>query len=118
MSVREIAALPAPLDVRGRVDAGIVSWPDTRAALLGFGSAVLLATFDGGFYPTTWGWTALALSWAAALALLLRPKVRVRAVELAVPGLLTAFLVWVLVSLAWTTSRRRRCSRPNASSYT
>ena len=104
MSVREVPAVPAALGVRGRLDARAAGWPDARAALLGFGSTALLAAFDGGFFPTTWGWMALAFSWTAALALCLREKARVRAVELAVPGLFAALLAWVLLSLVWTAS--------------
>ena len=104
MSVREITLAPAPVDVRSHVEAGVARWPDASAAALGFLSAALLASFDGGFFPTTWGWTALAFSWSAALALVLRAKIHVRAVELALPALLIALLAWVVASLAWTAS--------------
>jgi hypothetical protein len=104
VSAREAAPAAAFPDVRGRLETASAAWPEVRAALLGAGSAVLLASFDGGYFATTWGWTALALSWSAALALLLRAKIRVGTVELAVSGLLLALLAWVLVSLAWTTS--------------
>ena len=104
MSVRGLTAAPAALDVRAHAAAGVARWPDTCAALLGFTSAALLAALDGGFFPTTWGWTALAFSWATALALVLRGKVHVTALELAVPCLLIGLLAWVLVSLAWSAS--------------
>ena len=60
------------------------------AALVGTGAA------DGAYFPPAWGWTALALLWAVALALVLgRPSLR--AVELVAPA---AFGALALLALA------------------
>jgi cytochrome c-type biogenesis protein CcmH/NrfG len=44
-----------------------------RDVAVGVGIALLtigVAAVDGGYFPTAWGWTTLALVWAAALAIL------------------------------------------------
>jgi len=61
-----------------------------------------LAAGNGGYFPPAWGWSAAALLWAAAIAVLARDEVEVTAAEVvsvAAFGLLT---VWMLVSAAWS----------------
>jgi hypothetical protein len=72
---------------------------------VGVGSAVLLtalASSQGGFFATTWGWSALALLWATAIALVLRPELRVRPLEAIFVGASLALLAWTLASNLWT----------------
>jgi hypothetical protein len=91
--------------VRPRLPAAVgLGWGSTRSALLGFLVVAALAVSDGGYWPTAWGWSALALIWAAVLALLLRPDPRVGTVELAFLGALIALLGWIALSTAWTRS--------------
>src|SRR6185437_15511547 len=61
-----------------------------------------LAAGNGGYFPPAWGWSAAALLWAAAIAVLARDEIEVTAAEavsVAAFGLLT---VWMLVSAAWS----------------
>jgi hypothetical protein len=67
------------------------------------GATVLLA-HEGGYFPVSWGWTALLLAWAAALGALLRPRLAVSRRELAFVGALSAFAVWTAVSYLWSDS--------------
>ncbi|MCW2964287.1 MAG: hypothetical protein JWO17_1539 [Actinomycetia bacterium] len=72
---------------------------------VGFGSAALLtalASSQGGFFATTWGWSALALLWATVIALVLRPEVRVSPLEAIFVGAALALLAWTLASNLWT----------------
>jgi O-antigen ligase len=77
------------------------------AAVLGFVAVVSLGTFDGGYFPTSWGWAALGFSWVALLALVLR-----RAPSLPKWGgvwlaCLVLFGVCVAASTVWSADETR-----------
>ena len=61
-----------------------------------------LAAANGGFFATSWGWSGLALFWAAAAALILRAPTRIGRLELVFLGLVTAFVGWVWLSTVWS----------------
>jgi hypothetical protein len=61
-----------------------------------------LAAANGGFFPTSWGWSALALFFAAAAAVILRAAVRIGPLELGFLGLVTALVGWTWLSSAWS----------------
>jgi hypothetical protein len=77
-----------------------------RADLIFFAGAVAavagLAAANGGYFPTSWGWSSLALFWVAAAALSLRTTVRLGRLELTFLGLITAFVAWTWLSSAWS----------------
>ncbi len=75
-------------------------------ALAGFIFVVALAANDGGYFPSAWGWAALAFLWVAALALILA-EVRLGTLDLAAIGAFFAVFAWVLVSALWTVSLTR-----------
>jgi tetratricopeptide (TPR) repeat protein len=68
----------------------------TAAALIAF------AGTNGGYFPTSWGWSALGFAWAAALALVVRARPAIGRLELAFIGLFAAYAGWVALSLLWT----------------
>jgi hypothetical protein len=68
-------------------------------ALLG---VVGVASARGGFFPTSWGWAALAFSWVAALVLLLRGDSDVGWIDLGFFGLLALFVGWIWLSASWS----------------
>jgi O-Antigen ligase len=78
--------------------------PQLVAALLGFLVVTALGASDGGYWPQAWSWTALALSWLAVLALLVRESIRVGPAERVTVVFLAALLGWILLSIAWTSS--------------
>jgi hypothetical protein len=61
-----------------------------------------LAAANGGFFPTSWGWSALALFFAAAAAVILRAAVRISPLELGFLGLVTALVGWTWLSSTWS----------------
>ena len=79
-------------------------WSEIAAAVYGVAVVSLVAGSSGGFLPTTWGWTAVVTLWLAAIALLLRDRIRVRALELVYVGGMLAFTAWVALSNFWTPS--------------
>jgi hypothetical protein len=82
-----------------------------RAALgdraLVLATAVGVATVGGahgGYFPTSWGWCALALAWLAAMALLVRAEVAVTRLELATVGAFAGLASWYALSTLWSQS--------------
>src|SRR5918912_429413 len=63
-----------------------------------------LAAANGGYFPTSWGWAALAFAWVAALAVLLRVETDAGFLDLAFFGLLAAFVGWIWLSALWSQS--------------
>jgi hypothetical protein len=51
--------------------------------LLCFATVALVARRSGGWFPTTWGWAALALLFVAAAAVILLPALEVGGLDLA-----------------------------------
>src|SRR4051794_12057311 len=79
----------------------------SRPAHAGFAGAAgagvaALASAQGGFFPTSWGWAALAFSLVAALGLLLAERVVLSRVELAFLGLVAAYVGWTALSILWS----------------
>jgi O-antigen ligase len=63
----------------------------------------IVAADQGGYWPTAWGWTTIALAWVAGLALVLRAG-RISGLELTFVGALAALTAWTGASVAWTSS--------------
>ena len=74
--------------------------------LIFFGGAVAvtagLAAANGGYFPTSWGWSALALFFVAAVAVIVRTEVRLGRLELCFLGLVTLLVGWTLLSSVWS----------------
>jgi hypothetical protein len=75
---------------------------DVPAALLGLVAVAPLASVDGGWSPTSWGWSSLAFAAIAALTILLRTSFDVGRLEVVVVAALAAFAAWTLLSAAWS----------------
>jgi O-Antigen ligase len=65
---------------------------------------VALGAADGGYFPTSWGWSALLFSWTALLAVLVRRRTALSRLEIAYIGFLLALLAWTALSLVWTST--------------
>jgi cytochrome c-type biogenesis protein CcmH/NrfG len=74
------------------------------AWLLSFVTVVVLGADSGGYWPTSWGWTALALLFIGAIVLLAADDPRLGRLEAIFPAALLALAVWGLVSAAWSAS--------------
>src|SRR5205823_6103507 len=74
-------------------------WPVATDLLLG-----VIGAEDGGYYPTSWNWSALVVAWVAAVVLSVRDAVRLGRLELVTIGALFALVGWVALSGLWTDS--------------
>jgi O-antigen ligase len=63
-----------------------------------------LAAFDGGYYAPSWGWTALALVWGTAVAILVRRGLDVSPREVAWVAAFALFTGWIWLSNVWSES--------------
>jgi hypothetical protein len=100
-------ATTARADSLPRPAAGIrevqVSWADARAVLLALLTITPLAAANGGYWPTAWSWSSLALLWIAGLALVLRGPALGR-LEIATLGALLGLLAWIAASTLWSSN--------------
>jgi tetratricopeptide (TPR) repeat protein len=80
--------------------------PDLGAVAVGVASAAgmgALAAADGGYFPPSWGWTALVALWAAAAWLLLgRAELGGGRLGVAFLGAFAGLAAWTWLSLLWT----------------
>ncbi len=74
------------------------------AAVVVGGAIVGLGATNGGYFPASWGWSALLFSWSALLALLVRGRISLTRAELAFVTAIAALLAWTALSLVWTWS--------------
>jgi len=71
------------------------------AAVLGLALVPVLAA-NGGYFPTTWGWTAMALACAAVVAAAVRAPARPSRAEFLFIGGFALFALWLVVENLWT----------------
>jgi hypothetical protein len=93
------AAQPIAPDLAGRVAAASLA---AAPALLGFLAVGGLAANNGGYFPTVWGWGALALFSVAAIALVVNSTASLGRLELLFLAGLVAFAGWIAASVAWS----------------
>ena len=60
------------------------------------------AAAHGAYFPTAWGWMALAFGWVAFLALLLHGRPRLSGLEWTMLGGLASLTVWIALSALWS----------------
>src|SRR5947207_621585 len=97
------ALLSEPSALWRRLEMGDAVEPAVTA--VGAGLAVAgVAAAAGGYFPTSWGWTALAFLWVTGLALALRKTVELGISDLVFFGALTLFAGWVWLGTTWSES--------------
>src|SRR4051794_11605567 len=80
---------------------------DFDAAAVASGSGLLVAgasAASGGYFPTSWGWTALVLLWSTAIVLLLRRSIEISVTEVLFLGALILFAGWIWLATTWSLS--------------
>ena len=74
------------------------------AGILSFGAVFAVAAMEGGYFPTSWGWTTLGLLWVCVAVLLTRSSIRLGALEVVSLAALATLTGWTVLSLLWTES--------------
>jgi len=74
------------------------------AVMLGGLTVVASAAPQGAYFPTSWGWAALALGWVGAMAIVLSERLSLGRLEASALGCLALFVGWVALSTLWSTS--------------
>lgn len=64
-----------------------------------------LAAANGGFFPSSWGWSTLGLLWLAIVALIVRRIDRPTTAELWFAAATVLAAAWTWVSIAWASDR-------------
>ena len=64
-----------------------------------------LASANGGFFPSSWGWSTLGLVWLAIVALIVGPVQRPTRLELRFAAVAVLIAAWTWVSIAWSSDR-------------
>ena len=67
-----------------------------------FAAIVSLGASEGGYFPSSWGWSAFVFAVVGLLALLTRDRIELSRLELSYLGAFTALLTWTALSLLWT----------------
>lgn len=75
--------------------------PRSAAALLGFGSVVVIGFMDGGYYESTWRWAGLALAAVAGMQLLMRRSAAPSPLALVSLASLAGLAALMLLSGLW-----------------
>ena len=73
-------------------------------AVLAFVAATAVSAANGGYFPTEWGWSAIALLLVAGTAVVVRTRLPLGRLEWTMLGGLAAFAGWVALSIVWSTS--------------
>ncbi len=71
--------------------------------LLALVSIGVVAADQGGYFPTTWGWTSLAFLWVAGLTIVLRQTVRISKAQALFLVAWAALLAWIALSTVWSS---------------
>lgn len=74
-------------------------------AVCAFAATAGLSAANGGFFPSSWNWSTLALLWLAIIALVVRPLARLHSVEVALVAAIVALAGWTWLSIAWSADR-------------
>jgi O-Antigen ligase len=73
-------------------------------ALVSFVAVAGLAAENGGYFPTAWGWAALAFLLLSGSALLIRDRTAMGRLDLVLVAALAAYAVWVGLSALWSAN--------------
>jgi len=76
-------------------------WAALLVALLTVG---LLASDQGGYFPSSWGWAAIATLWVLGLWLIVGVRIDAGTFDAWLVGAFAAFTGWVALSITWSDS--------------
>jgi O-Antigen ligase len=96
------AAKAPPRAAQGRIAYGVSE--HATPLLIAVLPIAALGAAQGGYFPTSWGWAALPLLWAAGIALVVRPSIELSSAERTFVLALAALTAWLAASIAWSAA--------------
>ena len=78
--------------------------PFALPAALTLGAVGLTAAINGGYFPTDWGWPALAFLLVTMFAVFVRKRFALGRLEVSALAAVAAFALWTLLSVLWSPS--------------
>ena len=100
---RHVLGLTSGRPQPSRLPSLSVGRADLAAFATAVGSVVLLASDQGGFFPHTWPWAALAFAAVAALILIGTMPLRATGAQLVLVAGLAALTAWTALSSLWSS---------------
>ena len=97
------AVVPRPVAGGRLATTHNVATPAMAAAA--FVAVAGLASANGGFFPSSWGWAAVGLFWLAVVTLIVGTVERPSKAELAFAGAAVLVTAWTWTSIAWSSDR-------------
>ena len=98
-----VATETKPTTWRDRVPAELAAvWDKGLPFLLGGATVGGLAAANGGYFPSAWGWSSLALLWVVAAAIVVSRRPVLERLDLALIAGLLALLGWTSLSVVWS----------------
>lgn len=76
-------------------------WTLLSAALV-LPTLIVLGDANGGYFPSSWGWSALVFSWAAIVLIVVKDTIALSKSEMAYLAALVLFLCWTALSVLWS----------------
>ena len=98
------AAFRTHLLEHGPAERVVDVWSRTVPALVAFAAVVGMASANGGYFPTEWGWAAIGFLLIAASSMLVLDRIALGRLEWTMLAGLGAFTLWVAVSISWSPS--------------
>jgi len=71
---------------------------------LAFAAVGLTASVNGGYFPTAWGWPALAFLLVCVLTVFVNERLELGGLELMMLGAFACFTLWTVLSIVWAAS--------------
>jgi len=90
--------------VMGRATTAGTRFGAPLPALAAFAPVCGLAAAQGGYFPTAWGWASVPLLWTAAVAAIVRSRLRFSRAEAVFLGGLVAITGWTALSVIWSVA--------------
>lgn len=84
------------------IPAGLVARSSVPAVLVAALPVLGLSAAQGGYFPTSWGWSSALLLWATALWCIVSGRTEMQRPDVVFVGLLLALACWVGASIAWS----------------
>ena len=103
--MRPVSRWRSPAAPRLLVRKHAAGWGAGGLSVAVFAAVAAPAAVHGAYFPTSWGWTALAFGWATVVAVLAQRRLCLSGLELTSLIALASFTGWAALSAVWSQSK-------------